>query len=570
MLKIETNGEICFPIEGKYYFLRFIIENCIKIVDENKEVVPLKLNEAQNELLKEITECVANEERIRLVILKARQMGFSTFIAAIIFCLTVFQKNRTAIIIAHQKEAAMQIFKMYQRFYEELPKPMKPKLRTSSSRELMTIDGSSIRVLVQGDSVRGTTINYAHLSEAAFYDKLDDTLTALLRAVQPNNLENMVFIESTANGFNAFKDYYDQGVSRKQVWRSVFYAWYQKPNNRLSYDGFTLTPREEALRKEFNLDYEQIARYRYSLVEAKNDIKKMQQENPSKPSDAFISTGNSVFDNEQIAYRKEITSKFKPSYLDYSFEVKTIDLDNWELINVKPFNTFSGSSNGCLTIYKEPVEGRPYVMGIDPARGKGIDNTIFQVIDNISGEQVAVYSAFNEDNDISAAKSVLFAKYYNDALIVPETNTTDAFVKFYMRVHYTNVYRREVSDDSITKNLYELYGVKTGYNKKTMVDNGVMICREKAYSNINDFSTLCEMESFVYEVSSNSERLKAKGSGKAHDDRVMALLIAYYGRGQQEAVEKLVQTPKQKRMGFDPFNTNIGTVLNNRIGGFKW
>lgn len=570
MLKIATNGEICFPIEGKYYSLRFIIENCIKIVDENKEVVPLKLNEAQNELLKEITECVANEERIRLVILKARQMGFSTFIAAIIFCLTVFQKNRTAIIIAHQKEAAMQIFKMYQRFYEELPKPMKPKLRTSSSRELMTIDGSSIRVLVQGDSVRGTTINYAHLSEAAFYDKLDDTLTALLRAVQPNNLENMVFIESTANGFNAFKDYYDQGVSRKQVWRSVFYAWYQKPNNRLSYDGFTLTPREEALRKEFNLDYEQIARYRYSLVEAKNDIKKMQQENPSKPSDAFISTGNSVFDNEQIAYRKEITSKFKPSYLDYSFEVKTIDLDNWELINVKPFNTFSGSSNGCLTIYKEPVEGRPYVMGIDPARGKGIDNTIFQVIDNISGEQVAVYSAFNEDNDISAAKSVLFAKYYNDALIVPETNTTDAFVKFYMRVHYTSVYRREVSDDSITKNLYELYGVKTGYNKKTMVDNGVMICREKAYSNINDFSTLCEMESFVYEVSSNSERLKAKGSGKAHDDRVMALLIAYYGRGQQEAVEKLVQTPKQKRMGFDPFNTNIGTVLNNRIGGFKW
>lgn len=570
MLKIETNGEICFPIEGKYYFLRVIIENCIKIVDENKEVVPLKLNEAQNELLKEITECVANEERIRFVILKARQMGFSTFIAAIIFCLTVFQKNRTAIIIAHQKEAAMQIFKMYQRFYEELPKPMKPKLRTSSSRELMTIYGSSIRVLVQGDSVRGMTINYAHLSEAAFYDKLDDTLTALLRAVQPNNLENMVFIESTANGFNAFKDYYDQGVSRKQVWRSVFYAWYQKPNNRLSYDGFTLTPREEALRKEFNLDYEQIARYRYSLVEAKNDIKKMQQENPSKPSDAFISTGNSVFDNEQIAYRKEITSKFKPSYLDYSFEVKTIDLDNWELINVKPFNTFSGSSNGCLTIYKEPVEGRPYVMGIDPARGKGIDNTIFQVIDNISGEQVAVYSAFNEDNDISAAKSVLFAKYYNDALIVPETNTTDAFVKFYMRVHYTNVYRREVSDDSITKNLYELYGVKTGYNKKTMVDNGVMICREKAYSNINDFSTLCEMESFVYEVSSNSERLKAKGSGKAHDDRVMALLIAYYGRGQQEAVEKLVQTPKQKRMGFDPFNTNIGTVLNNRIGGFKW
>lgn len=570
MLKIATNGEICFPIKGKYYFLRSIIENCIKIVDENKEVVPLKLNEAQNELLKEITECVANEERIRFVILKARQMGFSTFIAAIIFCLTVFQKNRTAIIIAHQKEAAMQIFKMYQRFYEELPKPMKPKLRTSSSRELMTIDGSSIRVLVQGDSVRGTTINYAHLSEAAFYDKLDDTLTALLRAVQPNNLENMVFIESTANGFNAFKDYYDQGVSRKQVWRSVFYAWYQKPNNRLSCDGFTLTPREEALRKEFNLDYEQIARYRYSLVEAKNDIKKMQQENPSKPSDAFISTGNSVFDNEQIAYRKEITSKFKPSYLDYSFEVKTIDLDNWELINVKPFNTFSGSSNGCLTIYKEPVEGRPYVMGIDPARGKGIDNTIFQVIDNISGEQVAVYSAFNEDNDISAAKSVLFAKYYNDALIVPETNTTDAFVKFYMRVHYTNVYRREVSDDSITKNLYELYGVKTGYNKKTMVDNGVMICREKTYSNINDFSTLCEMESFVYEVSSNSERLKAKGSGKAHDDRVMALLIAYYGRGQQEAVEKLVQTPKQKRMGFDPFNTNIGTVLNNRIGGFKW
>lgn len=574
MLKTTKSNQLCFPFQlqsGEIVNVSVedFMRQQIKIRDEHSEIVPLVLNEPQKALLKEICDCLREKKPIRLVVLKARQMGFSTFIAALIFVLTMFQPYRNAIIIAHNRDSASEIFKMYKRFYDYLPKELKVTLKTDSAKELTTMTGSSIRVLTQGDGVaRGSSLDYVHLSEAAFYDNLEDTLTAITPALKLDNPESMLFMESTANGFNAFKHYYDLGRGRDDIYTSVFYAWYMKTNDRYPYKGFTLTPKEKEMMLKYHLDYEQISWYRAALIQNGNNEKKMKQENPSEPSDAFIATGNSVFDNEMIAKRKEIVlAKKNPTHLDFTFTIKPLDFDTYVFEDVR---TSTDPSGNCL-IYKEPIEGHPYVIGIDPARGKGIDNTIFQVIDNISGEQVAIYFNHNEDNDISAAKSVLLAKYYNDALLVPETNTTDAFVKFYMRIGYTNVYRRQTSDDSLTGAIYELYGVKTGYNKKTMVDLGVEICREKGYSNINDYGTLLEMESFVYEQSSNSERLKAKGSGKEHDDKVMALLIAYYGRVQQEGFARTNMHEKNiKRVGFDPLDLNKTKDEYTVEESFEW
>ena len=99
-----------------------------------------------------------------------------------------------------------------------------------------------------------------------------------------------------------------------------------------------------------------------------------------------------------------------------------------------------------------------------------------------------------------------------------------------------------------------------------MVDIAVGICREKTYTNIYDFETLTQMESFVYEESSNSERVKAKGSGKSHDDCVMALLIAYYGREQQRAdVEDNLHKMLVRKIGFDPLDLDKDSEDENKI-----
>lgn len=547
--------------------MRKFLENFIHIRNEENEIVPLKMNEAQEKLFSEIISCIEKKKPIRFVILKARQLGFSTFIAAFIFVLTMFQPNRQAVIIAHVRDSADEIFKMYKRFYDYLPNELKARLKSDNRKEIQSAEyGSSIKVLTQGDGVaRGSSLNYVHLSEAGFYTDLGGTLTALLQSLKITNLENMLFVESTANGFNAFKDFYDLGNQKQQVYSSFFYAWYMKKGNRLAYDGFELSNYEKELKKTYKLDNYQIAWWHYKWIELNRNTKQMKQENPSCPSDAFISTGNSVFDNELVAIRKEQVLNLPFKRYDFDFEILAHSYEDIELVNVKEFR----DENGNLCVYESPIEGHPYVIGIDPARGKGIDETVFQVIDNSNGKQVATYTAFNEDNDISAAKSILIAKKYNDALLVPETNTTDAFTKFYMKANYRNVYLRKTSDSSINTVFYDLWGVKTGYNKKTMVDLAVSICREFAYQNICDFKTLCQMESFVYEESANSERLKAKGSGKSHDDCVMALLIAYYGRDQQDGTVKNTQHRELvKKYGFDPLDLNKNT--NEEIKESYW
>ena len=564
---IRTNDEcsdLYFSLGSKLYSLKKWLKSFIYIVDETSATHTLELNEAQDQLLFEICKCVKNKKPIRFVILKARQLGFTTFIAALIFVLTMFQSNRKAVIIAHKTESTGEIFKMYKRFYDNLPEALKTKLSADNRREIQSQStGSSIRVLTQGDGVgRGATINYVHLSEAGFYDDLDGTLTAILQSVYMGNLENMVFIESTANGFNSFKDYYDLGVSKQGIWKSFFYPWFMKKGNELPYDGFTKTPYEEKLQKDYHLSDEQMAWWRVKWVELKKDLNLMKQENPTIPMDAFISTGNSVFDNEAIAIRKQYVSENVHYFQgDFYFDINGSFTD-YKIENVE----FRKTKVGNLKVYERPIEGHPYVIGIDPARGKGIDYTVFQVIDNSTLKQVATYMVKGEDNDISAAKAILLAQKYNDALLVPETNTTDAMVKFFMKANYNHVYIREAQDSSFSGALYELYGVKTGYNKKTMVDIAVGICREKTYTNIYDFETLTQMESFVYEESSNSERVKAKGSGKSHDDCVMALLIAYYGREQQRAdVEDNLHKMLVRKIGFDPLDLDKDYEDENKI-----
>lgn len=553
--------------DQKFYSLKKMLSSYVNILCENNEVKPLTMNEAQEKLFFEIVKCIDEKRPVRFVILKARQLGFSTLIAAIIFVLTMFQPNRKAVIVAHVRDSTNEIFKMYKRFYDYLPQGLKARLKSDNAKEIQSAEyGSSIRVLSQGDGVaRGSTVNYVHLSEAAFYSDLDGTLTAILQSLHISNLENMLFIESTANGFNSFKDYYDLGCQRTGVYSSFFYPWFMKSTNVLPYDGFVLTPYEEKLKKEFNLTNAQIAWWRYKWIELKRDTKRMMQENPSRPSDAFISTGNSVFDNETIAFRKEQVLNLTSYRCDFEFEINALSFEEYRLENVKRFKTELGN----LTVYQEPIEGHPYVIGIDPARGKGIDETVFQIIDNSNGKQVAIYNAFNEDNDISAAKSILIGEWYNNALLVPETNSTDAFTKFYMKANYRNVYRRETNDSSFSGAIYEIYGVKTGYNKKTMVDIAVSICREFNYQNISDFKTLSQMESFVYEESQNSDRLKAKGSGKSHDDCVMALLIAYYGRQQETGViQERQHDLLKKKYGFDPLDLDKDTNEISEV--FQW
>ena len=216
------------------------IEQFLQIRTKSAEVVPLRLNAPQQKLYAALAAQARAGKPLRAIVLKARQMGFSTLTEAMIFKRTATRKNVRSGIVAHDEDATNNLYRMTKLFYERLPEPMQPQRRALNARELVFNDAeghglnSSIRVMTAGGKGvgRSETFQNLHLSEVAFWpgDKLG-TFTGLMQAV-PDKPETMVIVESTANGFDFFKELWDAAVAGRNDFVPVFCAWWELPEYR--------------------------------------------------------------------------------------------------------------------------------------------------------------------------------------------------------------------------------------------------------------------------------------------------------------------------------------------------
>ena len=168
------------------------IEQFLQIRTKSAEVVPLRLNAPQQKLYAALAAQARAGKPLRAIVLKARQMGFSTLTEAMIFKRTATRKNVRSGIVAHDEDATNNLYRMTKLFYERLPEPMQPQRRALNARELVFNDAeghglnSSIRVMTAGGKGvgRSETFQNLHLSEVAFWpgDKLG-TFTGLMQAV---------------------------------------------------------------------------------------------------------------------------------------------------------------------------------------------------------------------------------------------------------------------------------------------------------------------------------------------------------------------------------------------------
>lgn len=125
------------------------IEKFLMIKTKNNEIVPFTLNEPQKRLYDVIRQQAEQKKPIRLIILKARQMGFSTLTEALIFHRTATKANVNSLIIAHKDDATTNLFNMSKLFYSELPPMMKPQRRASNAKEII-FDAPSRREDLKG------------------------------------------------------------------------------------------------------------------------------------------------------------------------------------------------------------------------------------------------------------------------------------------------------------------------------------------------------------------------------------------------------------------------------------
>ena len=338
------------------------IEKYLKIQDKNAKIIDLKINKPQMKLYNALAEQYRQGKPQRAIVLKARQLGFSTLTEAMIFKKTVTAFNIKSGIITHEASATDNLFNMSKRYLDNLPDELKPQIKKSNAKELVfdNDNGTGLKGIIKCMTAGNTTVGRSdtfqnlHVSEYAFWGgKKKETLIGLLQTV-PDTLNTMVVIESTANGYDDFKDMWDEAVAGESEFVPVFCAWWELDQYRKQYDGFELTEEEIKLKELYKLDNEQLAWRRWCIHNnCRGDVNLFKQEYPSCPEEAFLSSGNCVFDKEKIIERlQKVQEPIKRGSFLY-------DYDGLKLSNIR----WQEDKNGIIKIYKDVQARRPYVIG---------------------------------------------------------------------------------------------------------------------------------------------------------------------------------------------------------------
>lgn len=552
---------------------KWYMQNFLKIRDKQSRLVPFKVNDAQTKFLEKIEEDEKNGKPKRYIILKARQLGMSTFTEGYIYHDTSTRPYVNSLIIAHEEKATLNLFQMSRLFYEACPLAIRPMKKYSNGKEIVfenptTNDEeklanpglrSKITIATAGtsDTARSGTYHNVHVSEVAFFPNPENTMLALLQCV-PDEPNTFVCMESTANGVGGyFYDMWYAACRGENDFTPIFFPWFTDPNyttpfdseeqkeefikeiNRVHLDstGKEVHTDEWLLIKQFNVTYEQLNwRKRTIANKCGGDLDLFHQEYPSTPEEAFIASGRPAFDTKAL---KEYEIACVPPK-------KTCDLTekNGKIQLLE-------SEKGLFKIWFMPEEGMNYYVGADIAEGLvSGDYSVAIVLD----DELNVCAKWRGhiDPDLFGNILVQIGTLYNEAYIIPENNnhgltTIRSIVdKEYWNIFYTKVYDK--MNETMTKKLGWSTNRKT---KPLAIDKLAEYIREK-FLGIWDFDIIEECYSYV---------IDDKGATNAqegmHDDCVMALAIVLQGFLEHRGVDYIPEVSKddivrfEKKMMFD-------------------
>jgi hypothetical protein len=249
------------------------IEEQLKIIDKTGKNVPFVLNPIQLKFLRD-------DFDNRCIVLKARQQGFSSLILAYFTRHFLLKPNTYNVVVADTSDNAEDLLDRVKKYIatwcdnisEATGTPVKPKdfLKYNSKYHLYFEQiNTTYRICTAKnlDFGRSKTITNLHLSEGAFYPDLERILTGALQAVVPTG---NVIIETTANGFNYFKDFYDRSTRGETGFKPLFY-----PASKF-YDKGELWLKKKQLGRMFKQEY------------------------PESPLEAFITSGETYFKTEAL------------------------------------------------------------------------------------------------------------------------------------------------------------------------------------------------------------------------------------------------------------------------------
>lgn len=533
-----------------------LIEMVFVVVDKNQQTRPFFLNEVQREFIDTLNRAKEDFEKgiiteISLLVLKGRQQGFTTLITAYQLACSILNRNFQGFTLADKSDNSEAIFQNKAKFpYSQLPETLQPTEKFNNRRQLLfaKINSSWAVDTATKDVGRSRTVNFFHGSECAFWK---DGIASIQAALGEAFTKNCIKIyESTANGYNDYQKMWDSGVHI-----NCFYEWWKTSEYRINFPSEDIkqkfvkdidqkddwiSERLRWLRDEKHLDLEQLYWY-YKKYEAYIDKRLIKQEYPCSPKEAFLLSGDNVFDTEKILARlTRIPKPLKVGYFIYDYDGLTIR-------NIKWVN----DRNGYIKIYQVPdsPEITNYCIGGDTA-GEGSDYFTGHVLDAKTGVQVATLK-HQFDPDQYTRQMYCLGKYYKNALIGIEANFDSFPIQELQRLGYNNQYVREVQD-TYTGKTEKRFGFKTTLlTRPTIISRLIQIVREEVDS-INDKDTLEELLTII-----RNEKGRIEAPEGGHDDQMMGLAIAHQIRGQVVFDTEEIQVTPQYHFNIEKTNETV-------------
>lgn len=282
---------------------------CLKIITKKDEqgrsdIRPFEFNAAQKIIHEHIERMKAETGYVRVIILKGRQQGCSTYTEGRFFWKTSMNQGEKTFILTHQDQATDNLFDMAKRYHENAPAWVQPNLGRSNAKS-MVFDrlNSSYQVSTAGSkgAGRSATLSNVHGSEVAFWEDGSEHLAGLLQAV-PLAPGTEVILESTGKGVgNVFHSQWQMAVSGQSDFRAIFIPWFiQKEYRRPAPPDFELISdpemvppgelTEEEYAQAFKCDADQMYWRRKKIAElggGEEGFFLFKQEYPATPDEAF-------------------------------------------------------------------------------------------------------------------------------------------------------------------------------------------------------------------------------------------------------------------------------------------
>lgn len=488
-----------------------------KLISKDIEKITFRYNPAQADF--------NQNKHTRNIILKSRQLGFSSFECIDSLDDVLFNKNFSASIINYEQKEAIKMFDNKIKFaWDNLPEEIKGLYELNTERRNMLRVGfgdksySSIDVV---NSARGTTSTRIHVTELAkMARKYPRDAAELITGTIPSvPMMGRIDIESTAEGSDGiFYEMFMEAWNRPRdplptEFKAHFYNWQwdkediaRKVKVPIPFKQMDSGPLFEEYQKQHSLTDIEITYYYLTWLSVNKDWNKMRQEYPSTIEESFEGSGYKMFD-------QYVLDKMQPTLRNGTI------FEDW-------------------IFYAPYIDGHNYSIGVDVGQGIGLDSSAIVVVD-ISGtkaEIVAEYCSAKIPPGLLAYEIVRGAQRYGNPIVGVERNNVGHTTLTILKGIYPNVYT-EVIEDKMADTVTEKLGWHTNqYTKPKMmyelsdaIRDGLLACPSKYI--YEELRTYDKEDVRVASFNPNQSR---------HWDRLIALAIAWQMKAfayQQDDIE---------------------------------